>query len=460
MEHHLRFTDKQSTNIEVEETHQDEITILPSEPLPLFTASISLSLSTIFPSPLRLLPKQSSLAALPPNKLKIPSQIFSLSNLSISSTFSPSKPSFKSTISSSPLQTPLIRGPRRSSDPSYPAGIRRCSIVWFRNDLRIHDNECLNSANNESISVLPVYCFDPRDYGKSSSGFNKIGSQRATFLIQSVSNLRENLQSRGSNLVVRIGKPEFVLSELAKEVGADGLFVHREASSDDVQTEEKIEAAMNKEGVKMKYFWGSTLHHIDELPFNMEEMPSNYNSFKEKVKRSDIRKTIEGLDQLKGIPTRGGVELGEVPTLLDLGLRPNAAISQDGELAGTANDSPVGGETEALQRLRFFAAGCWAKPNNANNNGSKDSMFEANFSCKISPWLGTGCLSPRFVFDEIKKSTTKNGTTDPSGSQMNKMMFELLWRDFFRFISKKSSSMKEMIQSTPVTASMGALALA
>ncbi|KAF5181085.1 Cryptochrome dash [Thalictrum thalictroides] len=456
MEQHLRITNKQSTNIE--EIIQNELTILPSKPLPLFTASISLSLSTIFPAPLHLLPKHSPSASLPPNKLKIPSQIFSLSNISICSTFSPPKPSFKSTISSSPFQTPLIRGPRRSSDPSYPAGIRRCSIVWFRNDLRIHDNECLNSANNESISVLPVYCFDPRDYGKSSSGFSKIGSQRATFLIQSVSNLRENLQSRGSNLVVRIGKPESVMAELAKEVGADGLFVQREVSSDDVQTEEKIEAAMNKEGVEVKYFWGSTLHHIEELPFNIEEMPSNYDSFKEKVKTSEIRKTIEGLDQLKGIPARGGVEPGEVPTLLDLGLRPNSAISQDGEL--TANDFLLGGETEALQRLKNFAAERWAKPNNAHNDGSKDGTSDANFSYKISPWLATGCLSPRFMFDEIKKSTTKNGATDSSSSQMNKMMFELLWRDFFRFITKKCSSMKKSIESNPVTVSVGALALA
>ncbi|XP_028081261.1 blue-light photoreceptor PHR2-like, partial [Camellia sinensis] len=252
---------------------------------PLPTASISLSLSTILPTHFLLPPKISSFLSSPthPNKVKIPSQISSLSHLSLSSSLSPAKPFFKSTISSNPLQNPLSLNPRRPSDPSNAAGIRRASVVWFRNDLRVHDNECLNSANNESMSVLPVYCFDPRDYGKSSSGFDKTGPYRASFLIESVSDLRKNLQARGSDLVVRIGKPEMVLVELAKAIGAEAVYVNREVSNEEVKAEEKIEAAMRDEGVEVKYFWGSTLFHVDDLPFKMEEMPTNYGGFKEKV---------------------------------------------------------------------------------------------------------------------------------------------------------------------------------
>ncbi|KAI3524647.1 hypothetical protein L1887_03309 [Cichorium endivia] len=107
-----------------------------------------------------------------------------------------------------PSSKSIISKPRRPSDPSNAAGARRASVVWFRNDLRVHDNESVSSANNESMSVLPVCCFDPRDYGKSSSGFDKTGWYCASFLIESVSNLRKNLQARGSELIVRIGKPK------------------------------------------------------------------------------------------------------------------------------------------------------------------------------------------------------------------------------------------------------------
>jgi deoxyribodipyrimidine photolyase len=172
------------------------------------------------------------------------------------------------------------------------------------------------------MSVLPVYCFDPRDYGKSSSGFDKTGPYRANFLIESVSDLRKNLQARGSDLVVRVGRPETVLVELAKAIGADAVYAHREVSHDEVKTEEKIEELMKDEGVEVKYFWGSTLYHLDDLPFKLEDMPSNYGGFKEKVQGLEIRKTIETLDQLKGLPSRGDVEPGDIPNLLDLGLNP------------------------------------------------------------------------------------------------------------------------------------------
>lgn len=312
---------------------QNPLAIVPSTvspiPPPFATASISLSLSTVLPTHFFQQPKVSTLFSAQPNKVKVPTQASSLAHLSLSSaSVSPPKLSFKSTISVNPLQNPLSLGPRRPFDPSNGAAIRRASIVWFRNDLRVHDNECLNSANNESMSVLPVYCFDPRDYGKSSSGFDKTGPYRATFLIESVSDLRKNLQARGSDLVVRVGKPESVLVELAKAVGADAVYAHSEVSHDEVKAEERIEAAMKEENVEVKYMWGSTLYHIDDLPFKLEDMPSNYSGFREKLRGLEVRKTIEVLDQMKGLPSRGDVEPGDIPSLMDLGLNPSATVSQ------------------------------------------------------------------------------------------------------------------------------------
>ncbi|GAB4829908.1 1,3-beta-glucanosyltransferase [Ancistrocladus abbreviatus] len=429
------------------------------------TASISLSLSSILPIHFITPSKLANLftaTASNPSKVKIPTQISSsLSHFSLSSsTLSPPKPfSKKSTFSASPLQNPLFLNPRRPSDPSNGAAIRRATIVWFRNDLRVHDNECLNTANNESMSVLPVYCFDPRDYGKSSSGFDKTGPYRASFLIESVSDLRKNLQAKGSDLVVRIGKPETVLVELAKAIGADAVYAHGEVSNEEVKSEEKIEAAMKHEGVEMKYFWGSTLYHLDDLPFKLEVMPTNYGGFREKVQGLEVRKTIAALDQLKGLPSRGDVEPGEIPSLVDLGLNPNASMAQDGKPG--ANASMVGGETEAIKRLQKFVVECQAQPHKGSKDGS-DSIYGANFSCKISPWLAMGCLSPRFMFDELKKTASRTNSASSKGkddgSGMNWLMFELLWRDFFRFITKKYSSAKRQLDATPATACTGVLA--
>ena len=65
----------------------------------------------------------------------------------------------------------------------------------------------------------------------------------------------------------------------------------------------------------------------------------------------------------------------------------------------------MGGETEALQRLKKFAAECQAQP--PKGAAANDGIYGANFSCKISPWLAMGSLSPRAMYDEIKKSASR-----------------------------------------------------
>lgn len=49
-------------------------------------------------------------------------------------------------------------------------------LVWFRSDLRVHDNPALTHALEEAGTVVPVYCFDPRQFGKTSFGFEKTGT--------------------------------------------------------------------------------------------------------------------------------------------------------------------------------------------------------------------------------------------------------------------------------------------
>ena len=47
-------------------------------------------------------------------------------------------------------------------------------ILWFRIDLRIHDNSVLDWAaknTDQSTHVLPVFCFDPRFNTKSVPEF-------------------------------------------------------------------------------------------------------------------------------------------------------------------------------------------------------------------------------------------------------------------------------------------------
>ena len=81
-------------------------------------------------------------------------------------------------------------------------------LIWLRNDLRLHDHEPLYRALENKADVILLYCFDPRQFGETSFGFEKTGAYRAQFLLETIADLRQSLQARGSNLVIRQGKPE------------------------------------------------------------------------------------------------------------------------------------------------------------------------------------------------------------------------------------------------------------
>ncbi|MEX2565614.1 MAG: deoxyribodipyrimidine photo-lyase [Cyclobacteriaceae bacterium] len=57
-------------------------------------------------------------------------------------------------------------------------------IVWFRNDLRLKDNLILQKASELGTEIIPVYCFDPRQFQITQHGFPKTGVHKARFLLE------------------------------------------------------------------------------------------------------------------------------------------------------------------------------------------------------------------------------------------------------------------------------------
>jgi deoxyribodipyrimidine photo-lyase len=116
------------------------------------------------------------------------------------------------------------------------------AILWFRNDLRLHDNEALTEAIQKADKILPVYIFDERVFkGKTSFGFEKTAEFRTKFIIESVSDLQKNLRALGSDLILRIGKPEEEIYKIALEVRSNWVFCNRERTSEEIKVQDKLE---------------------------------------------------------------------------------------------------------------------------------------------------------------------------------------------------------------------------
>jgi deoxyribodipyrimidine photo-lyase len=102
------------------------------------------------------------------------------------------------------------------------------SIVWFKSDLRISDNETLVKAIKENDEIIPIYIFDEEDYQLTSFGTKKTGAFRLQFLCEALSDLNEQLKSKGGGgLIVIKGKTTEVISELIKKYNVSKSIVNK-----------------------------------------------------------------------------------------------------------------------------------------------------------------------------------------------------------------------------------------
>ena len=98
------------------------------------------------------------------------------------------------------------------------------SLIWFRNDLRVTDNAALNAAVKASTEVVPVFIIDPKFWEEDRWGQVKTGAFRTQFLLESLADLKADLEDMGGTLLIRKGEPAEVLSALAEELGVRTVF--------------------------------------------------------------------------------------------------------------------------------------------------------------------------------------------------------------------------------------------
>ena len=108
-------------------------------------------------------------------------------------------------------------------------------IVWYRNDLRIHDHPALATAAANADHVVPVFILNDR----LLSG-ERASSNRNRFLLESLSDLKTSLQDLGSNLVIRHGEAEDELLKLAEEVGAEAVYYTADYTSYAIKRDRQV----------------------------------------------------------------------------------------------------------------------------------------------------------------------------------------------------------------------------
>jgi deoxyribodipyrimidine photo-lyase len=295
------------------------------------------------------------------------------------------------------------------------------TLLWYRNDLRIHDHEGLYASVQADSQPIPLYCFDPRQFFKTAFGFPKTGAFRAQFLLESVADLRLSLRNLGSDLILRSGYPERIIPEIIQALDIDTVYWFKEVTTEECAVEARLCQVLESLNVKVKTFWGSTLHHPDDLPFKLSQTPELFTQFRKLIEKDETIAPCFSIPQkLSPLPD---IDRGELPTLKDFGLEiPN--------LEPRAVLSFRGGETAGMARLKEYI---WEGDRLRFYKETRNGMLDRDDSSKISPWLALGCLSPRYVFEEVMRYEIERVKNDSTYW----LIFELRWRDYFRLICSK-----------------------
>lgn len=298
------------------------------------------------------------------------------------------------------------------------------ALVWYRNDLRSHDHEPLHRALAAQSAIVPFYCFDPRQFGETAFGFAKTGEFRAQFLLESVADLRRSLQSKGSDLVIRPGLPEVIIPALVQELGITAVYYSLEVTAEERQVDREIATVLKTLGVKFCGCWGATLYHPEDLPFAVADLPDLFTHFRKQIEKSAaVRSTIPSPPVLPSLPA---IVPGALPTLTDWGL---SSPIRDRRAGMTF----VGGETAGFARLEHYF---WQQDCLQTYKETRNGMLRVDDSSKLSPWLALGCLSPRLIYEQVQQYERDRVQNDSTYW----LVFELLWRDYFRLVCAKYGS--------------------
>ncbi|HEX8483391.1 MAG TPA: deoxyribodipyrimidine photo-lyase [Allosphingosinicella sp.] len=265
------------------------------------------------------------------------------------------------------------------------------SIVWLRQDLRLHDQPALAAAASQG-PVIPAYILDDATPGRW-----RIGGAQRWWLHHSLESLDDSLRRLGSRLILRRGGAEAELQRLAAETGARRIHATRHYEPWWREAERQVGGSL-----ELTLHAGSVLAPPEDVrtgtgtPYKI--YTPYWRALQERLPPPQPAAAPEGLQPPERWPPSDDLpSWGLLPT------RPNWASGFGGEWRP--------GEAAALERLCGFAG-------RAGNYGGERDRPGSEGTSRFSPHLHFGELSPRLIWDRLPRE---------AGEKFRK---ELAWRDF------------------------------
>ena len=281
------------------------------------------------------------------------------------------------------------------------------TIVWFRQDLRVQDNDALAAAIAEGEAIIPCYIWAPDEDGDWPMG----GASRV-WLHHSLERLAKSLADSGLKLIFRSGSSEEELGKLLQETGASRVFWNRRYEPHIIERDARIKESLKAEGFDARS-WNASLLIEPGKVFNKSKKP--FQVF------TPFWKHCLTLDFAPPVPV--DLTKGKAP-----GKQPKSLKLEELDLLPQVLDwhEPIErawrvGEAAAAERLAEFAEEAVTQYSARRNNPSDHGTSE------LSPALHFGEISPRQIVQKIREK-------HPSGKGAYVYLSEVGWREFAYYL--------------------------
>lgn len=290
-------------------------------------------------------------------------------------------------------------------------------LVWFRNDLRVQDQHSLSQAIAAHERVIAIYHLPNQWLQKTPWGFRKMEGFRAAFLLQTLTALQKELAALNISLWVTVGNWRQTLQRLQTDYNISAIYGQHEWTQ-----EEEDDAASIPSNIKPHWQYDQFLFHPDDIPMAVADIPEVFTVFRKKCEKHARVRTP--LPIPSAMPKENILHtVPEIPTLEKLGY---TASKQD-----TRTAIPFeGGENAAWKRVAEYF---WETKQLSYYKKTRNGLLGKKYSSKLSLWLAFGSISPISLYQEVKRyerDIAKNDST-------YWLIFELIWRDYFKYISMK-----------------------
>lgn len=290
-------------------------------------------------------------------------------------------------------------------------------LVWFQNNLRVRDNTALTQATHRHERVIGIYHL-PQDWLEQTPwGFKKMERFRAQFLLQTLKQLQKDLAELNISLWVTVGQWHETLIKLQQVHNITDVYHQKEWTQEEVDQTNAL-----PKNIKTHEFYDQFLFHPEDIPMEITSIPEVFTVFRKKCEKYATVRTPLAL------PTALQKEnlLENIPLLPTLSLLGYEAVAEDARTAIPFS----GGEAAAWARIKEYF---WETEQLSYYKKTRNGLLGKKYSSKLSLWLAFGSISSRDIYAEVGKyeqNVIKNDST-------YWLVFELIWRDYFKYISLK-----------------------